>query len=390
MTDSGRYVRTRRAAWLGVGLVLGLGGGVSWSAYAAGEADSVYRKLEVLAQVLGIVESSYVDTVDATDLIYGAAKGALSSLDDHSAFFTPSEYRGLLDATEGEYVGIGVELEWQQELPQVTSVLEGSAAAHSGLKIGDALARINGEKIEGLSMEAVHQRLRGPVGSRVELEVLRRERDEPWTFTLVRSWVRVAPVTRRELHHGFVYAQVKTFSRRVTAELETLLRHEPRPRGLVLDMRGNPGGLFDEAVSMCDLFLTDGPIVAVIGRGGRVLEHYEAQGRGTEPAYPLAVLIDGASASASEVVAGSLADRGRARLFGARSYGKGSVQSLLDLADGSGLKITVARYATPSGRQIDKHGIEPDEAVTPSGDGKQDPVLEAAVRWLEKTAAKGK
>jgi len=158
-----------------------------------------------------------------------------------------------------------------------------------------------------------------------------------------------------------------------------LLKKQAPKKGLVLDLRGNPGGLFDEAVSMCDLFLTNGPIVSAIGRGGRVLDQQSAKEGGTQPNYPLAVLIDRGSASAAEVVAGALHDRGRARLFGERSYGKGSVQSIMPLSDGSGLKLTVARYSTPSGRVIDGQGIEPDEPA----DAKTDAPVTQAVAWIK-------
>jgi carboxyl-terminal processing protease len=374
----------RAWAWVSVGFLLGTIACGAASALAANDANSIYRKLEVLAQVLGLVENNYVDALSATDLVYGAARGAVATLDEHSAFFAPEEYRALLDSTEGEYVGVGIEIAWEGDVPRVTSVLEGSAARQAGLLAGDEIVAIDGLAVREISLELMHTRLQGPVGSKVVLTVRRHDRDEPWDFTLVRAWVRIAPIEARRLDGGVGYVRMKTFSRRVAADLEAQLAREPPSRGLVLDLRGNPGGLFDEAVAVCDLFLGEGPIVTVVGRGGRVLEHYEAHPGGTQPAYPLAILIDQNSASAAEVVAASLADRGRARLFGTRSYGKGSVQSVLDLSDGSGLKLTVARYQTPSGRQIDKHGIDPHEVVEqPAGDSR-DETLAAALRWLAK------
>ncbi len=369
-------------ATFAAGLFTGLVIAPAALALASDDAEIVFKKLEVLAQVIANIENHYVDRVSATDLVYGAARGATSVLDEHSAFFSPAEYKSLLDATEGEYAGIGIELGWRDELPEVISVLEGSAAARAGLAAGDRIIAIDGRPVGDDNLEAVQNRLRGPVGTKVVLAVQRAGRAEPWTFTLVRAWVRLAPISHKRLDGGLLYARVRTFSRRVASELQALVDHEQQVRGLVLDLRDNPGGLFDEAVAMCDLFLEEGPIVQAVGRGGRVLERNEARPRGTEPRYPIAILIDRGSASASEIVAGALADRGRARLFGQRSYGKGSVQSILDLSDGSGFKVTVARYVTPSGRTIDGHGIEPDVTIDEVVKDDTDPTLEAAVDWL--------
>jgi carboxyl-terminal processing protease len=353
---------------------------VAVAALAASGGDGLYRKLEVLSQVLGQIERQYVDNVSDTELVYGAAKGAVGVLDEHSAFYSPDEYKQLLDATEGEFAGIGIEVEWEHELPHVVAVLEGSAAARAGVQAGDRIVAVDGTPTASLSVDAVQQRLRGPVGSKVVLTIRRRQRDDDWTFTLVRSWVRIAPVESRRLEDGLVYVKVKTFSRRVASDFAAAVGREQPIKGLVIDLRGDPGGLFDEAITLADYFLKQGPIVTAVGRGGRVIERYEAHDQGHEPDYPVAVLIDRGSASAAEVLAGSLADRGRARLFGTTSYGKGSVQSVLDLADGSGLKLTVARYYTPSGRQIDGHGIKPDQVVEPVGGS--DAPLDAATVWL--------
>jgi carboxyl-terminal processing protease len=371
----------QRPSLVAGGFILGVAvtAGVS-TAGAAGDSDGIYRKLEVLAQLIAQIEGHYVDAVSPTDLVYGAAKGAVGVLDEHSAFFTPEEYRELVDATEGEYAGIGVELDWDKEVPHVVTVVEGSAAQRAGIQPGDRLMAIDGAPVTSLNLEAVQQRLRGPVGSKVLLTLRRRGRDDDWTFTLVRAWLRVAPLESKRIEGDVLSVRVKTFSRRVASDLGAVLARERGIKGLVLDLRGNPGGLFDEAVAMADLFLRDGPIVTAVGRGGRVLEHYDARSEGHEPDYPIAVLIDHGTASAAEVVAGSLSDRGRARLFGVTSYGKGSVQSVLDLADGSGLKLTVARYYTPSGRQIDQHGIAPDETITPV-EG-TDVGLQTAAGWI--------
>ncbi|MEM6733214.1 MAG: S41 family peptidase [Myxococcota bacterium] len=218
------------------------------------------------------------------------------------------------------------------------------------------------------------------MGTKVVLQVKRKSRVEPWKFTLVRGWIRVAPIATEDLGEGVSYVRIKTFSSRVAIDLEAHLEKTPPKSGLVLDLRGNPGGLFDEAVAVCDLFLRGGPVVTVMGRAGRRIEEQQAHDERTLAEFPVGVLIDGGSASAAEIVAGCLKDRRRARVFGSKTYGKGSVQSILDLSDGSGLKLTVARYLTPSGVPIDGRGIEP-HVATPEGD--LIAPLHAAVSWIE-------
>ncbi len=367
-----------RAGLISAGLVLG-----GLTSAAAGETiGTLYRKLEVLAEVLAVVENQYVEPIEAERLVYGAARGAIGVLDEHSAFFTPNEYRELLSLTDGEYAGIGVELTLADGLPEIVAVYDQTPAARVGLRRGDRLLAVGEQSLAGLSIDAVQQLLRGPVGTKLTLVVGRPDRDEPWSFTLVRSWIRVAPLEHRGLADGVEYVRIKSFARRVASDLAAQLERTPPRRGLILDLRDNPGGLFDEAIAVSDLFLADGPIVSATGKGGRLIEQHVARAPRTEPDYRLAVLIDGGSASAAEIVAGALRDRGRARLFGARSYGKASVQSVIDLSDGSGLKLTVARYVTPSGARIEGQGVAPDEEV--DGEGEPDPVIVAAERWLRR------
>lgn len=368
----------RRIGWVALGASLATA--VSSMAAQSTRPDTIYRKLEILAEVLGHVENHFVDAVSPRDLVYGAAQGAVSRLDEHSAFFSPEEYTRLLDATEGEYAGIGVELVWDDDAPKIVNVLDGSPAQKAGLQTGDKILAVNNEPVNDGNLEMLQQRLRGPVGTKVVVALLRHGHEAQKEFTLIRGWVRMRPLDHQVLEAQVQYVRVKAFSRRVTGDLDALLARQEHTRGLILDLRGNPGGLFDEAVAMCDLFLDSGPIVMAVGRGGRVIERHTAHSRGTFSNFPMAVLIDRGSASAAEVVAGALRDRGRARLFGERSYGKGSVQSILDLTDGSGLKLTVARYLTPSGRVIDGAGIAPDEAVEAPGGV---PALERAVSWLQ-------
>jgi carboxyl-terminal processing protease len=369
-----------RSAWMLAGVLLG--GGLTATA-SSSSVDTVYRKLEVLAEVISYVEAHYVDAVSPTDLVYGAARGAVSTLDEHSTFFSPDEYDSLMDSTEGEYAGIGIEVDVQDGALEIVSVLDGSPAKKAALVAGDRIIAIDGQPTGEVDFEWAHRALRGPVGSKVVLTVQRAGREQPWQFTVVRSWIRISPLEQKPLTGGISYVRVKTFSRRIAADLGSMLERTKPLTGIVLDLRNNPGGLFDEAIETCDLFLDGGPIVSAMGRGGRLIEQREARPGGVAVTQPIAILIDRSSASASEIVAGCLHDRGRGRLFGTRSYGKGSVQSILDLSDGSGLKLTIARYVTPSGRPIDGHGIEPDEPVE-AGDGDRDAALLAAQTWVQK------
>jgi len=369
-----------RAVWLGCGVFLG---GAWTHAAATTEPDTIYRKLSVLAEVIGHIENHYVDAVSPVELIYGAARGAVGILDDHSTFFSPDEYKNLVDVTEGEYAGIGVELDLQDGFPLVLAVLDGSPAGKAGVVRGDKIIGIDGKPTEDMAADAIYRALRGPVGTKVVLTIDRPQAARPWAFTIVRNWIRMSPLEHRDLAGGVHYVQLKGFPRRVASDLDAMLDRVEPTKGLILDLRNNPGGLFDEAVEICDLFLAGGLIVSATGSRGQVVEKRMARDTADQPDYPLAILIDGGSASAAEVVAGALADRGRARLFGSRSYGKGSVQSIVDLSDGSGLKLTVARYLTPSGRQIDQAGIEPDEVCAPPSNGR-DEAFAAAIAYVRR------
>lgn len=369
-----------RGFWLAGGIALGLAAGSAVSFAAADGPDTIYRNLQVLAEVLAHIENHYVDPVSPRDLVYGATRGAVATLDAHSMFFDPEEYRSLLDITEGEYAGIGLEIDFRDDAIRVVAVLDGSPAQRAGLQRADEILTIDGQVTDGLGLDKAQRLLRGPVGMKVVLEIRRAENDRVWTFTIIRGWIRVPPLEHLPLGGGLHYVRIKNFPRRVAGDLEQLLS-KLEPEGLILDLRNNPGGLFDEAVEVCDLFVAGGLIVSSSDRRGHKVEQRMARERAPQAGYPLAILIDRGSASAAEVVAGALADRGRARLFGERSYGKGSVQTILDLSDGSGLKLTIARYFTPSGRQIDAHGIEPDEpCAVASADA--DPAVTSAVAWL--------
>jgi carboxyl-terminal processing protease len=346
-------------------------------ARAAPTFDILYRKLEILAQVLSHVETYYVDTPSATELTYGAAKGIAASLDPHSAFFTPEEYRSLVAATEGEYAGVGFEIDIPEDLPEVTTVFPASPAAAAKLHVGDKIAAIDNKQTMDLPVDTIMAMLSGTPGSKIKLQIL-RDNDPPKEVALVRRIVRIDALAQKWLTpKDIYYVHIKAFSRRVAYDLDQAIKLNTPKKGLILDLRGDPGGLFEEAVAVCDLFLEDGPIVSAIGRDGRMLGQEVAKAPGTYKDLKVVILIDHGSASASEIVAGALQDRKRAKIIGTQSYGKGSVQSMFNLADGSGLKLTVARYVTPKGQQIDGRGIEPD--IKTEND---ESAVKAALRYL--------
>jgi len=340
-------------------------------AQAARDPAGPYRKLDVFSHVLSLIENNYVEPVDETRLLYGAVEGMVRTLDPHSSFMDPRSYSALKEETEGEYGGVGLELATRGEDVVVVAPVDGSPAARAGFQPGDRLVEVDGVAISGKrETDAVHA-LVGPPGTKVVIKAQRAAWQEPRTFTLVRDVIHVVSVESKLFDRKLGYVKIKTFQDRTDQYLRKALddlraRAGGQLGGLVLDLRHNPGGLLDQAVKVSDRFLDSGVIVTTKGRGGRHVEVERAHAKGTEPRYPMAVLVDGGTASASEIVAGALQDSGRAVVIGTQTFGKGSVQTVIELEDGSGLKLTVARYYTPSGRSIQERGIAPDVWVKAS------------------------
>jgi carboxyl-terminal processing protease len=342
------------------------------------------------------VRTSYVDDVDETKLIHGAIRGLVRTLDPYSAFMTPEEFRVLQADTQGRFGGIGCEVDLRDGVLTVMLPLEGTPAAQAGLRPGDRIVEIDGEPTEGMSLQDAIVRMRGEPGSVVRVVMRRPGEEEPRELMITRAIITVEPVEARTLEPGIGYVRLRTFQEdtasRLREELDRLERDQGGAiRGLVLDLRGNPGGLVDQAVEVSDEFLDAGVIVTTRGRGGRLIDEERARSRGTRPGYPIAVLVDAQSASASEIVVGALQDHRRAVIIGNRTYGKGSVQNVIELLDGSALKLTVARYHTPSGRCIQGRGIEPDIVVEPPpggahagrpGEQRDDPPLRRAIEEI--------
>lgn len=332
-------------------------------------ADNTYRQLEIFARVLSHVQNNYVDEVDEQALIRGAIRGMLDTLDPHTQYIPPDVFKELKIDTSGEFGGLGLELTRKNEQLVVVAPIDDTPAQRAGLKSGDQILRIDDEPTRSMDLARAIQKMRGPAGKKVLLTIMREGFTAPREFVLLRDHVRITSV-EGALYGGLGHLKVKNFQERTDASVARELRRlrdtngGKELRGLVLDLRNNPGGLLDQAVALADRFLPGGlVIVSTKGRTGPQVAEERSKDRDTEPRYPLVVLVNAGSASASEVVAGALQDHRRAVLLGTPTFGKGSVQTLIELDDGSGLKLTIARYATPSGRSIQEKGIRPDFMV---------------------------
>ncbi|MGQ9921875.1 MAG: S41 family peptidase [Desulfobacca sp.] len=327
------------------------------------------EKLAVFAEALGIVEENYVEPRDLKKLIYGAIRGMVSSLDSHSAFMAPEEFKELQIETKGSFSGIGIEITLKDNLLIVVSPIEGTPAYRAGLQAGDRIIKIDGQSTKNMSLLDAVRKIRGAKGSMVTLTIMRENVDKPKTFALVREIIPIRSVRVRHFDDGIGYIRITNFQDKTDHDLQqaiTDLHAKFKPlRGLILDLRNDPGGLLDQAIKVADEFLTSGLIVYTEGRNKNQNNRFYAQDNGSEleRSIPLVILINEGSASASEIVAGALQDRKRATLVGTKTFGKGSVQSIVPLEDGSALRLTTAYYYTPSGRVINEKGIQPDLLV---------------------------
>lgn len=335
------------------------------------QIERKYDKLAILARVLSYVENNYIQEVNVDELIYGSIEGLMRQLDPHSVFLRPEINRRLQDDTNGRFGGVGLELSVRDGELVVVSPIEGSPAAAAGIKPGDRIIKIDGAMASELDFLQAVQKIRGDgeVGGVVALVLIRKGLAEPFEVKLKRAVIRVKSVEAKLLEDSLIYIRLKSFQEETTRELNAALdkleRQAPSLKGMILDLRNNPGGLFDQAVEVADLFLAAGEIVSTRGRLPDFQEVRYARPEKTRRFLPMVVLVNEGSASASEIVAGALQDNHRAIILGTRTFGKGSVQTIANLPDGSGLKLTIARYYTPSGRSIQANGIVPDIAVDP-------------------------
>lgn len=331
---------------------------------AFGESETVYKNLIIFSDVIDEIEKNYVDPVESDLLIKKAVQGMVRSLDPHSAYLDSEEYEALHEDTKGEFSGIGVVLTIKDDILTVISPIEGTPAHKAGIRAGDVIVKINGEIALDMSINDAVNRIKGVKGTKLTLTIRRKGEAAPIDYELIRDDIPLESVKSVSLAPGYGYLSISNFNENTTRDAEkalTSLEKESKGlKGLVFDLRGNPGGLLQQAVSIADIFIKKGVIVSIRGRNAKDSQIWEAHDGGNEKTYPLVVLINGGSASASEIVAGALQDHKRGLILGTQSFGKGSVQNIKPLGDGSALKLTVARYYTPSGRSIQAEGIIPD------------------------------
>lgn len=329
----------------------------------AATEDEVQRFLDVFLEV----RQNYVEPVDDSKLIEGAISGMLASLDPHSGYLDARNFKQLRTQTDGEYGGLGLSVTQEDGVVKVIAPQADTPADRAGMKAGDYITHINNELIVGLPLDEAVDLMRGAPGTSIDLRVVREGRDKPMELKLTREIIDLKPV-KWEVKQGVGVITVNSFSTDATADVKAgIMAVEKslggKPRGYILDMRSNPGGLLDEAVGISDLFLERGEIVSQRGRRKGDIERYFAEPGDVAKGLPVVVLIDAGSASASEIVAGALQDQRRAVVLGERSFGKGSVQTVLTLTDTTALRLTTARYFTPSGRSVQEGGIDPDIRV---------------------------
>lgn len=335
------------------------GGGVM----RARSADADYESLRRFSQVLDMVEQYYVRDITQKELIDGALKGMLQSLDPHSTLLSAKEFQEMQESTSGEFYGVGVEITTENGQVLVVSPIEDTPGYKAGLRAGDIIVAIDGQYTMEMSLSEAATRMRGKLGTEVELLVLHKGDQKPVTMRIRRDVIPVVSVKSRQLEPGYYWIRLTRFSGHTTQDLLEALksaRSKGDIRGIVLDLRNNPGGLLEQSVSVSDAFLREGVIVSMRGRDSGSERTYQAKAQTTDVDAPLVVLVNAGTASAAEIVAGALRDQKRAVILGERTFGKGSVQNIIPMPDGTGLKLTVALYYTPSGKSIQAEGIVPD------------------------------
>jgi carboxyl-terminal processing protease len=358
-------------AWMLFGLAMLAAGstavGIARSQTASTANPEIYRELDVFGEVLERVRADYVDKPDDGKLIESAIDGMLSALDPHSSYMDAKEFRDMQVQTRGEFGGLGLEVSMENGVVKVVSPIADTPAARAGLQSGDLITALDKTQLQGLSLQEAVEKMRGPVHAPITLTIVRKGVDKPFEVTMVRDVIHIRPV-KYSAENDVGYIQITSFNEQTAGDLEDAVKHlkkeiGPNLKGYLLDLRNNPGGLLDQAISVSDDFLDEGAIVITKSRNLEETQRTNARLGDITDGKKLVVLINGGSASASEIVAGALQDHRRATIVGTRSFGKGSVQTIIPLGSNGALRLTTARYYTPSGRSIQAKGIEPDTVV---------------------------
>ena len=351
----------------GLAILVTQPGVMSVGVSAVAAAPDTYQGLSLFGEVFDRVRADYVDRPDDHKLIESALDGMLRELDPHSGYVDQANLDEMQRQSRGEFVGVGLEIAMEDGLLEVVTPIENSPAAKAGISANDVITKIDNKPVRGMTVDQAVGKLRGPKNTAVRLSISRKGRNRPIEITIIREVINVKSVRSRAEGNDVGYIRIMEFTEQTTDLLKTATRELTRNvgadniKGFVIDLRNNPGGLFDQAVSVAASFLDNGEIVSIRGRNAEDVGRYTARASDLTKGKPLIVLINGGSASASEIVAGALQDHKRATVIGTRSFGKGSVQTIIPLSDGDGaLRLTTARYFTPSGRSIQAKGIEPD------------------------------
>src|SRR3954471_6722526 len=336
---------------------------------AVAASSETYRQLSLFGDVFEKVRTDYVERPEEAKLIESAINGMLTSLDPHSSYMDAKSFRDMQIQTRGEFGGLGIEVTMEEGLVKVVAPIDETPAARAGILANDVITQIDGEAVQGLTLNQAVEKMRGPVNSSVKLTIQRKEKKEPIEVKLTRETIRIRPVRARTASGDIGYLRVTQFNEQTYEALRAAIDKiaaevgQDKLKGYVLDLRNNPGGLLDQAIMVSDAFLERGEIVSTRGRNAEETQRFNAKAGDLAKGKPVVVLINGGSASASEIVAGALQDHKRATVLGTRSFGKGSVQTIIPLGGNGAVRLTTARYYTPSGRSIQAKGIEPDVEI---------------------------
>src|SRR6188768_523133 len=343
---------------------------IAFGSSAKAAAADTYKQLNLFGDVFERVRADYVEKPDDSKLIESAINGMLSGLDPHSSYMEPKAFRDMQVQTRGEFGGLGIEVTMEEGLIKVVSPIDDTPASKAGIMANDIITNLDDEAVQGLTLNQAVEKMRGPVNTKIRLKIIRKGQDNPIDVTLVRDNIRVRSVRARVEGDDIGYIRITTFNEQTTEGLKREIGNlttqigADKLKGFIIDMRNNPGGLLEEAVTVSDSFLDRGEIVSTRGRNAEETQRRTAHAGDLTKGKPVMVLVNGGSASASEIVAGALQDHKRATLIGTRSFGKGSVQTIIPLGAGNGaLRLTTARYFTPSGKSIQAKGITPDIEV---------------------------